>query len=456
MIGRYEVLVAEEEADDRCIELEIKFLQEYGHDIAALTPKKREDLVCGFLEKEGIPTDLLPGYAKYISGYEVLDPLINDDDVEEIMVDGYDSPVLIYHRKKGKCETNITLKNENHLKKLIGKIKIFCGIKDGGPIIDCVMPEGCRVNLTLPPVAYGKSFITIRKYLKDMPTIIDLIKNDTLTLQIASFLWVCVDGFGLAPRNIVICGSTSSGKTTLLNALLPLFMERERVVSIEDTLELDAHYCSDWVRLKTSPDTSMEKLVEDSLRLRPDRVIVGEVRGSEAYNLVGAMNLGINGMGTIHANSARDVMLRLKSPPMEVDIKMLGVIDLVVVLTRFYESGASKRKVTYIEEVGDIHNDTIQLGTIFEYDAKAKETKISKFPAITIDEISHSTGLTPKDVLAELSRREIILKYLVEKDITKGDDFVTIVRAYYESPKDVLNEIKKHISTDRIKSQWGQ
>lgn len=444
MIREYKVEDIRPSDEKGIMELERKFLEKFLQVLPHMPRDERVKIAVGFLSEEAsVEKDRIHQLAEFIAGYGIIDPLLKDDMIEEVLVSGPDLPIAIYHRRFGKCSTNLRFGSEKEISRLIEKIKIFCGIKLNKPIINAFMPEGSRINLTLPPVSFSEMIvITIRKYLKKQPSIVNLIENGTMNAKMAAFLWMCLDGFGLAPRNIIITGGTSSGKTTLLNALLTFSREYERIVSIEDILDLNLSYCDDWVRTRTTDEIDMSKLVENSLRLRPDRIVVGEVRGPEAYNLVAAMNVGHNALGTLHANSARDMITRMTSPPMNVPVKMLSVIDLVIVLTRFYE-GEVKRRVTYIEEVGKIHKEMVQLGPVFEYDSKAKKARFTKFPGITIGRIAEISGLTPKDVIDEIKKREIILRFMVKKGISKQDDFIDFIRRYYDNPDKILNLVRK-------------
>ena len=449
MLGKYTVKVLKFTPDEERMlsSLENKFLMKYSARLSRLKRRERDNRAKELIQDEMRRTGIklseegMKRAILYVSGYGIIDPLIRDDNIEEILINGANVPVMIYHRTLGKCKTNLKFKSKEELNKLIDKILIICGLSSKKPIIDAILPEGPRINFTLPPVSFDRSIVTIRKYLENPPTIIDMIKSGTMTPDMAALIWVCVDGFGLAPRNILITGGTSSGKTTLLNAILPFSREHERIVSIEDTMELDLSYCDDWVRTTTSEYADMERLIENSLRLRPDRVIVGEVRGREAFNLINAMNLGHTGMGTIHADSSRDAILKLTSPPMNVDPRMLVVLDLIIVMTRFHEGKTSRRMITHIDEVGGIMEGQIQLGSVYKYNAKSKKTEFSRFPAVTINKIAEIAGLTPKGVIDEIKKREMILKYLVAKDIRREEDFINFVRSFYDNPEKILSMI---------------
>ncbi|EEB73584.1 Type II/IV secretion system protein kinase [Thermococcus sp. AM4] len=236
-------------------------------------------------------------------GYGLLDPLVRDDNLEEIMVIGTNKPVYVWHRRFYMCKTNIVFKEERDILNIIERIAREVGrrIDQQNPLLDARLPDGSRVNATIPPISLDGPTITIRKFKKDPLTIIDLIKYGTMNSDVAAFLWLLVDGLGVKPANILVAGGTGSGKTTTLNALAMFIPPSERVISIEDTAELQLPV-EHWVRLETRPpniegkgEVTMDDLVKNTLRMRPDRIIVGEVRGPEARTMFTAMNTGHNG-----------------------------------------------------------------------------------------------------------------------------------------------------------------
>ena len=426
--------------------LEKRFMDKYSNELTVLSNGKRKELLLKFLlmEDESMGDKEVSVISDYILGYGVLNPLINDDEIEEILVNGHEKPVFIMHRKLGKCRTNIKLYNEE-LKSLIKKIKLLSGETKDNPIIDAMLPPLMRINIALPPASFGRPVISMKKFLQSQPSIAALIMNGTIPLNVATFLWMCVDDYGVESRNILITGGTSSGKTTLLNALLAFCRESERVVSIEDTLELDLSYLEDWVRMKTTENIDMDELIKNSLRQNPDRIIVGEVRGKEAYSLAAAMNVGRKGIGTIHGNTSRETILRMKSPPMNVPLDMLSIIDLIVVLRRYREGKKITRKVIEISEVGNILHDVIQLGEIYKYDPDTKKTKFTHFPVTIMDKMTASTGLREKEILNEFSDRMEVLGYCIHKGITEQMDFVDVIRSYYDNKDKVMRKIRKEI-----------
>lgn len=217
-----------------------------------------------------------------ITGYGQIDPLIQDDDLEEIMIIGINKPVFVHHRKYGMMKTNIQFTNTRELMELIDSIarQINRRIDQESPILDGRLRDGSRINATIPPISADGPSLTIRKFKKDPMTIIDLINSNTITAELAAFFWVCFDGLGVKSANAIISGGTSSGKTTTLNALSSFINPKERIITIEDTLELQIPH-EHVIRMETRPanvenkgELTMNDLVKNSLRQRPDRIIV--------------------------------------------------------------------------------------------------------------------------------------------------------------------------------------
>ncbi|MDD5464425.1 MAG: ATPase, T2SS/T4P/T4SS family, partial [Candidatus Moranbacteria bacterium] len=237
-------------------------------------------------------------------GYGIIDQLVKDDDLEEIMVIGPRMPVYIFHRKYEMMTTNIEFFSDQEIVDLINRIARQVGrrVDIASPLLDARLPDGSRVNATIPPASVMGSTMTIRKFKKDPLTIIDLLRANTLDYELAAFLWICVEGLGVKPANILISGGTGSGKTTLLNALGTFIEPQERIISIEDTAELNLPL-KHWIRFEGRPpglegtgELTIDIMTKNSLRMRPDRVMVGEIRHSEAFSLFTAMNTGHDGM----------------------------------------------------------------------------------------------------------------------------------------------------------------
>ena len=227
--------------------------------------------------------------------------------------------------------------------------------------------------------------------------------------------------------------------------------ETERIISIEDTFELNLEYILDWVRMKSNDEIPMKDLVKNSLRQRGDRIIVGEVRGEEAFALAAAMNVGHNCMGTIHGNTARDTILRMRSPPMNVPINMVGVIHLIISLKRFTEKSKPVRRVVEIKEVGNIVGDVVQLGEVYVYNSEQKKLEFDNYPANTLTSMSYKSGVSQKKILAEIRTRESVLEFMAVNKINEQAGFIEFIRKYYEDKNFILDKIKSRQKTKKTK-----
>ena len=312
-----------------------------------------------------------------VAGYGPIQPLLDDAQVTEVMVNG---PHNVYAERGGKLElTGVHFEDEAHLLRIIDRIILPLGrsVDADRPTVDARLPDGSRVNAVVRPVAIDGPTLTIRRFPKERLTEAALIENNTMTANMAEFLKACVK----ARLNMVISGGTGAGKTTLLNVLSGHIPETERIITIEDAAELQlqqAHV----VRLETKPAnieglaaTTVRDLVRNTLRMRPDRIVVGECRGGEALDMLQAMNSGHDGsLTTLHANTPRDALSRLETMVMmagtELPIKNVrqyisAAIDLIVQQSRMKDG---TRKITSITEVAGMEGDVIALTEVFKFE----------------------------------------------------------------------------------------
>ncbi len=310
-------------------------------------------------------------------GFGPIQYLLDDADVTEVMVNRHNQ---IYIERKGKLlDTKVKFENDDHIMRVIERIVAPLGrrVDTDSPMVDARLPDGSRVNAVIPPVAIDGPLLTIRKFSKSKYTIEQLIEFDSLTRTMADFLRACVMG----RLNTVISGGTGSGKTTLLNVLSSFIPETERVVTIEDSAELRLHQ-DHVVRMEARPpdidghgQVTIRDMVRNCLRMRPDRIIVGECRGGEALDMLQAMNTGHDGsLTTLHANSPRDALSRLETmvlmAGMELPLKVIrqqiaSAVDLVVHQSRLKNG---PRKITAISEVAGMEGDTIVMTDIFKFE----------------------------------------------------------------------------------------
>ncbi len=315
-------------------------------------------------------------------GFGPITPLLNDPEINEVMVNG---PDQVYVERHGRLElSDITFRDNNHIFHIIERIVAPLGrrIDESSPMVDARLPNGSRVNIIIPPLALNGPTITIRKFSDKPYTVNDLIRFGTLTAEVAQFLKACVE----ARLNIIVSGGTGSGKTTTLNVISSFIPSDERIVTIEDAAELQLKQ-DHIVRLETRPPNvegkgavTIRDLVRNSLRMRPDRIVVGEVRSGEALDMLQAMNTGHDGsLTTAHANSPRDILSRLETmvlmSGMELPVKAIreqisSAIDLIVQQTRLKDG---TRKVTYITEVSGMEGEVITLQDIFVYQEEGRD-----------------------------------------------------------------------------------
>ena len=346
-----------------------------------------------------------------IDGYGPITGLLADRTINEIMVNG---PNQVYVERSGRLElTDVTFKDEDHVMRILERIVAPLGkrIDESSPMVDARLPDGSRVNATIPPVSLNGPVITIRKFAATPYQMADLIKFGTLNTSMALFLKACVEG----RMNIIVGGGTGSGKTTTLNVLSSFIPDSERIVTIEDAAELllqQAHV----VRLECRPANIEGKgripirdLGINSLRMRPDRIIVGEVRGGEALDMLQAMNTGHDGsLTTGHANSPRDLLSRLETmvlmagmdlPIRAIREQVVGGIDLIVHQSRLKDGS---RKVTRITEVVGMEGDVITLQDIFRFEEQGVGDGGKMMGAFK------ATGVIPK-FLSSLESRGIVI-----------------------------------------------
>ena len=347
-----------------------------------------------------------------ILGHGPLEPYLRDPDVSEIMVNGYDQ---IYVERSGRIYTvDAGFTDEAHLRRTIDKIVARVGrrVDESSPMVDARLHDGSRVNAVVAPVALDGSLLTIRKFANDPFTVEDLISFGTMTPPVAALLRACVQG----RLSVVIGGGTGSGKTTTLNVLSSFVPADERIITIEDAAELQLRQ-QHVLRLESRPpnlegrgEIAVRDLVRNALRMRPDRIIVGEVRDGAALDMLQAMNTGHDGsITTVHSNSPRDSLSRLETmvlmagielPERAIREQMASAIDLIVHQTRLKDG---TRRITHITEVDGMEGDIITLQDVFTFDFRAGVDQDGKYRGTL-----RSTGLRPH-FLDRLADRGIMI-----------------------------------------------
>ncbi len=330
---------------------------------AALSATERAQLV------QDVSDDVL--------GYGPIDRFLKDPNINEVMVNG---PAKIYIERNGRIElTEVTFVDETHLRRIIDKVVSQVGrrVDEATPMVDARLADGSRVNVIIHPLAIGGPFLTVRRFATDPFTVDDLITFGSLTPQVARFLEACVRG----RLSVLISGGTGTGKTTLLNVLSAFIPEEERIVTIEDAKELQLHQ-EHVLPLESRPSNiegrgegRIRDLVRNALRMRPDRIVVGEVRGGEALDMLQAMNTGHEGsLTTVHANTPRDALSRVETmtlmagmdlPARAIREQMASALDVIIHVVRLRDGS---RKVSHVSEVLGMEGEVIVLQDIFLFD----------------------------------------------------------------------------------------
>ncbi len=357
--------------------------------------------------------------------------LLKDANLEEIVVNSSKEPVWIYHRKHGWLRTNVFIPSEakiRHYATTIGR-EVGKEITLLKPLMDAHLLTGDRVNATLSPISTDGNTITIRKFAEKPWSITDLIKSSTMNYEAAAWVWLAIQN----ERSMIIAGGTGSGKTSTLNAIANFFPPNQRIISIEDTRELTLPNTLHWVPLETrlpnpegKGEITMLDLVVNSLRMRPDRIIMGEVRKkAEAEVLFEAMHTGHSVYATLHANNAEETITRLTSPPIDVPKAVLGSLSMILVQSRNRRTG--KRRTLQLAEIqkDGTASVTMQLDIMKDMLLRVSEAKR------TLETLSLYTGLTPAEVKKDILSKTAVLRWLVAENITDVHQIGIIMSKYY-------------------------
>lgn len=390
-------------------------------------------------------------------GLGPIEPLMHDPEIEDISCDGVDIPVFIFHRnsKIGSVATNIVFKSSDELDSHLIRFAQLCGqsISVLNPLLDGVLPDGSRIQGTLSTdIAKRGSNFTIRKFTKYPFTPTHLLNMETIDIKTLAFLWTVVD-YG---SSILLSGGTATGKTTMLN-MLSLFIKPEmKIVSIEDTGEIvlpHPHWVSHVARVSVASEAGRLKgeidlfdLLKESLRQRPDYIVVGEVRGKEAYVLFQQMATGHYSLATIHSESMEKLIDRLITPPIQLPPSLIESLDLVIFLTNIRYRGKFVRKVDSINEiVGFNYSENKPITKkIIEWNSDNDKFVVLNKSTI-LEKIRKRYGLSEKQIVEEIKRRMLILYWMQEKSITDYRDVAKIVNLYYNYPEQIIEAISGEI-----------
>ncbi|MDE1861094.1 MAG: CpaF family protein [Candidatus Micrarchaeota archaeon] len=366
-----------------------------------------------------------------------IDKYLHDEQVEDIMINNTTN-TFIYHSQSGNIKVDERINSIEDLNNFVRKLRVYATTATANKhIYDVHLPNGSRANIVQSPLGPD---ITIRNFKQRAYSMIDLVNLGELSWEMAGRFWLYAEGLEVRPANLLIGGMPGSGKTTLLNAMFSFFRPEARVVVLEETYELNTETQENCVRLETTTDITLEDLLKNTLRMRPDLILIGEVRGAEAKVMMEAMNVGKIVMSTIHANTSRDIVTRLEHDPMNIDKELIPLVDAFILSSQINQGGQYFRRITQVSETSGIETNVL-LSDLYAYDYKThKGSQI--LPSVTYrDVLAKLTGYAPSQVMEEERRRARILERLNKlgkKDLRSINEFC---RDYYDNPMKALTKI---------------
>ncbi|MDP3723595.1 MAG: ATPase, T2SS/T4P/T4SS family [Candidatus Omnitrophota bacterium] len=414
--------------------------------------EERRQLVAGALEalyrERG--QDHLPEFATETSrqeflraflSYDLIEEFLADPSVEDVMINATE-PIFVHKTGMGLVKTERRFASIGDVTRLVNKLIVFAGRAELDPINDVELADARgRVNIISSP--FGPQ-ITITRGKPNPLTILQLIEDGMLPYEAAAQLWLYVEGFRVRPANLLIAGGPGAGKTTLLNALLSFIPPRERLVTIEDTLELNTGCLENCSRLESCRRVKMDALVKNSLRMRPERIVVGEVRGVEAQDLMTAVNLGKYCMSTVHASSARETVLRLQHEPMHVPPILVSLLDALVVLRKLNVEGRVARVVAEVVEVAGLEQQVVLLSPIWTYEQERHRLVESSPSSVYRDRLALESGRSAVQIMEETRRRAEVLRRMHQVGRFTTIEAVTqCCQLYSDHPEQALAQLER-------------
>lgn len=382
-------------------------------------------------------------------GFGKIDPLMRDPNIEDISCDGVNKPVYIWHRTFESLETNVQFQDDETLDNMVVKLVHMAGkhVSSAFPIVDASLPGKHRLAVCYRReiTPFGTAF-TIRKFREDPYSIIDLINIGTFSEEMAAYLWVCLEN----RASVMVLGGTAAGKTTALNAMACLIKPGNKIITIEETAELNLPH-DNWVSLiarqsyglggSTIGEVALFDLVKTSMRHRPDMMIVGEIRGQEAYVLFQALATGHGGMATMHADGVDSAVKRLTQKPMEISPAYIPLMNVILSIQRVHliKNGEKKayRRVLNVNEIVDYQN----YKKVFDWNP-AKDFHKSDFEnSHMLDGIAERRGINKKELVEEIGRRRDVLHWMKERNIRSYKDVAAIIAEYSSKPKQIYEKI---------------
>ncbi|MEK6904470.1 MAG: ATPase, T2SS/T4P/T4SS family [Nanoarchaeota archaeon] len=390
-------------------------------------------------------------------GLDKVEYLVNDDNLEEIVITSSKEPIRVYHKKHGWLITNLVISSESQIQNIANIIARRIGrqVTTLSPMLDAHLMTGDRVNVVLFPVSTKGNSLTIRRFARDPWTVTDFIKNGTCNAKLFSLMWLAIQ----YEMNMLVSGGTASGKTTLLNLCMPFIPPNQRIISIEDTRELNLPTFLYWCPLVTKEpnaegkgEVSMLDLLINSLRMRPDRIILGEMRTKEqAQVLFEAMHTGHSVYATVHADSVKETIDRLTHPPIEVPPNLLESVNLNIVMYRDRRKGLRR-----IYQVGEFiateeeGKSIINPNIIFRWKPAEDKVVAHNQPVNLFEELSRRTGMSLQEIKDDLNEKENILMAMVKQNIRQVEKVGDIMKDFYLDKESLLKRFKQKAGKNEV------
>lgn len=394
-------------------------------------------------------------------GYGPVDALINDGRIEDVSCDGVNIPLFVFHQKFESLKTNVVFPDDDVLNNFVVALGQRCGkqISVAAPILDGTATEGHRVQATYARevTTRGSSF-TIRRFKENPFTPVEIIKFGTASPEMVAYIWIAIEH----GESMMVCGGTASGKTATLNASALFIRPGAKIVSIEDTREINLPH-ENWIPGTTRSgigergadgkapgEIDMYDLVRAALRQRPNFIIVGEVRGKETYTMFQAMATGHPTLSTMHADSVKSMVNRLENPPINTPRILLTALKFVIIQKHARVGDSTVRRITQIVELVGFEPETNELitNTVYEWDP-ATDSFLYKGHSFLFDEIMEMKNMTHEEMEQEFQRRVDLINYMVQKDMTDFREIANIVVAYYQYPEETAKRIREEMG-------WGE
>lgn len=440
-VGQDEESNVVEEKNNMLKDIIKQIVKDYHMDL----PKKSLDKIVYYILRDFV-------------GYGKIEAPFKDLNVEDISCDGPEIPVFLYHRDYGSIRSNIIYESDDELDSHVISLSQRSNqtISVANPILDGTLPDGSRINATFGrDITTRGSSYTIRKFKEDPLTVVDLINFGTLCPEMGAHLWLAVQ-YG---ESMIFAGGSASGKTSTMNAIAMFIPPSSKVISIEDTREVNIPH-ENWIAGLTrggaesdeEGSIDMYQLLRAALRQRPEYVLVGEVRGKETMTMFQAMATGHTTYSTMHADSVQSIVYRLENPPIEIPRVLLNALNMVIIHKHMRIKGQRLRRITTITEIVGIEPSTLEIITnqVFSH-TPAGDKFIYGGHSNLYEKVMDREDMTLDEVLAEVNRRSDVIRYLIQNDIRDYINVTNTVSEYYTDPEAIFKEMKKKIDYSKVK-----